>query len=68
MNIYDHIEKRNKMQKIKYNVAKHYFYNSKYDELLDLLNFLLQYIIGNKRSYLLKTIKYIKNNEKDIRN
>lgn len=60
--------KRNKMQEIKYNIAKHYFYNGKYDELLDLLNSLLPYIVGNKRSYLLKTIKYIKNNEKGIRN
>ncbi|WP_374696750.1 hypothetical protein [Spiroplasma endosymbiont of Polydrusus formosus] len=38
--------KRNKMQKIKYNVAKHYFYNGKYDELLDLLNYLLPILLG----------------------
>lgn len=37
------------MQKIKYNIAKYYFYNDKYDKLLNLLNYLLLYIVGNKK-------------------
>lgn len=59
---------RNKIHRLKYKLAKIYFFTGNYEALLDFLICYLPYVIDNKKKFLLETIELIKNNKDGIEN
>ncbi|WP_338955258.1 hypothetical protein [Spiroplasma endosymbiont of Polydrusus cervinus] len=60
--------RRNKIHRLKYNWAKKFFFAGYHEALLNLLNSNLPYVFGNKKGFLLQTIKLIENNEAGVKN
>lgn len=60
--------RRNKIHILKYNWAKKFFFAGYHEALLNLLNSHLPYVFGNKKEFLLQTIKLIENNEEGVKN
>ncbi|ALA97070.1 hypothetical protein SKUN_00146 [Spiroplasma kunkelii CR2-3x] len=59
---------KNKINRLKYKLAKIYFFTGNYVVLLDFLICHLPYVIDNKKKFLLETIELIKNNKDGIEN
>ncbi|QJU61527.1 hypothetical protein HHA36_03455 [Spiroplasma citri] len=59
---------RNKIHRLKYKLAKIYFFTGNYEALLDFLICHLPYVIDSKKKFLLETIELIKNNKDGIEN
>ncbi|ALA98209.1 hypothetical protein SKUN_001342 [Spiroplasma kunkelii CR2-3x] len=59
---------RNKINRLKYKLAKIYFFTVNYEVLLDFLICDLPYVIDNKKKFLLETIELIRNNKDGIEN
>lgn len=60
--------KKNRIHRLKYKLAKIYFFTGNYELLLDFLMCHLPYVIDNKKKFLLETIELIKNNKEGIEN
>lgn len=60
--------KKNQIHRLKYKLAKIYFFTGNYEALLDFLMCHLPYVIDNKKKFLLETIELIKNNKEGIEN
>ncbi|WP_348736864.1 Mbov_0401 family ICE element transposase-like protein [Spiroplasma endosymbiont of Ammophila pubescens] len=60
--------KKNQIHRLKYKLAKIYFFTGNYEALLDFLMCHLPYVIDNKKKILLETIELIKNNKEGIEN
>jgi hypothetical protein len=61
-------QNKNKQNKETYNKAVDYFFNAKYEELLQCLENSTTFIKEAKMKFLKETIKLIKNNEEGVRN